>query len=35
MNIILPVDASVADIVFVVACVFSLFIGFITGLLVK
>lgn len=35
MNVILPADASVADVVFVVSCVFSLFIGFISGLLVK
>lgn len=35
MNVILPVDASVVDLMFVVSCVFALFIGFISGLLVK
>jgi len=35
MNVILPTDASVPDLIFIVACVFSLFFGFLTGLVAK
>ena len=35
MNVILPADASVADLIFIVSCVFALLFGFLVGLIAK